>query len=71
MNYFSVDFLSELRTIKIPRKTFSYNFKKYVENRLEKIEIVFPYKNMVAKVFKKSKWRAENNEYFQIQSDGA
>ena len=51
MNYFSVDFLSELRTIKIPRKTFSYNFKKYVENRLEKIEIIFAQKNMVAKVF--------------------
>ena len=71
MIYFSSDFLSELGTIKIPWKTFWYNFKKYVENRLEKIEIIFPHKNMVAKVFKKRKWRAENNEYFQIQSDGA
>ena len=35
MNCFSSDSLSGLGTIKILWKAFSYNFKKYVENRLE------------------------------------
>ena len=68
MNCSSWAFLSGLGTIKILGKTFSYNFKNFVENRLEKIEIIFARKSMVAKDFKKQKWRAENLKNFQIQS---
>jgi len=53
MNCFSTDFPSGLGTIKILGKIFSYNFKNFVENRLEKKEIIFARKSMAAKVFKK------------------
>ena len=39
------------RIIIILRKSFTYNFKTYVENRLVNTEIIFAWKSMVAKVF--------------------
>ena len=41
------------RNHKYSMKKLFDNFKKYVENRLEKIEITFAQNNMAAELFKK------------------
>ena len=44
------------------------NSKDITKSRLEKIEIIFSKKNMLPKVQKKLKSRAEKNQNFQMHS---